>query len=80
MTVVIPLKSEWAEEALDLERFAALAFFTGLGLILCIHPVGRPLEESPDEGGGRFEEGGANESLQFLHRRPGERRGGKARH
>jgi len=78
--VVIPLEFERAEEALDLERLAALADFPGLGLVLRINPVGRSLEQVADEGGGRFEEGGADEHFQCLHRHPGGRFGGKARH
>jgi hypothetical protein len=78
--VVIPLQFERTEETLDLERLATLAFFPGLGLVLRIHPVGGPLEEVSDEGSGRFEEGGADEPFEFLHRHPSGRCGGKARY
>src|SRR6266498_270238 len=78
--VIIPLEFKRAEQTLDLDRFPALAFFARLGLVMRINPVRGALEKASDDGGGRLEESSADKHFQFLHRRPGRRLRGEARH
>jgi hypothetical protein len=66
VVVVVALKIEGAEEALDLEGGPSLALLPGTGLVGGVQPVGGLLEEEADDAGGGLEDGRPKEDLQLL--------------